>query len=141
MSFVVDCSVSIGWFLPAQRTPYVDAVVGYLGKVAGAHAWAPGLWGVEIANVLRTACKRQKLDALRAQMILAEIMELPIRIDENPARAGEVLALALRHDLSAYDAIYLDLALRLKLPIATRDENLCAAARASGVGVWQPAPE
>jgi predicted nucleic acid-binding protein len=49
-----------------------------------------------------------------------------------------LLGLALRHDLTSYDAAYLDLALRLQLPIATQDADLREAALASGVGLWKP---
>jgi predicted nucleic acid-binding protein len=138
MSLVIDCSISVGWFLPGQTTPYTTAVSSYLSRGQGAHAWVPALWGIEFANVLRTACKRRKLDGVRAQEILTETMGLPIRFDPNMARPSELLALALRHDLTSYDAAYLDLAMRLQLPIATQDAALREAALASGAGLWQP---
>jgi predicted nucleic acid-binding protein len=46
-----------------------------------------------------------------------------------------LLSLALRFQLTSYDAAYLELALRLQLPIATRDDALAEAAWAAGVGV------
>ncbi|MDP2226624.1 MAG: type II toxin-antitoxin system VapC family toxin, partial [Moraxellaceae bacterium] len=102
---------------------------------AGASAVAPALLGLELANVLRTACKRQRIIASQAQDILARLSQLPIEVDARPAEASQLLSLALRYDLSSYDAAYLELALRLQLPIATQDEALADAARASGVGI------
>lgn len=63
---------------------------------------------------------------------------VPIRVESLECRASELLGLALRHDLTSYGAAYLDLALRLQLPIATQDAALREAALASGVGLWKP---
>lgn len=65
-------------------------------------------------------------------------MLLPIGLDQENPQPKDLLALALRHDLTSYDAAYLDLALRRQLPIATKDVALREAALASGVGLWQP---
>lgn len=138
MALVVDCSVSVGWFFVSQATTYTAAVSSHLATQPGERVWVPALWEIEMTNVLRTACRRGKLNASRAQEILAEALRLPLRFAEEKPPPTEVLALALRHDLTAYDATYLDLALRLRLPIATQDAALRAAALASGVGVWMP---
>lgn len=137
MPFVVDNSVTMGWFLAPQATPYTAAVAARLATASGEQVWVPALWMLEFANVLRTACKRQKLTAARAHGIIAETLLLPIRIDNETPQPTEILALALRHDLTSYDAAYLDLALRLQLPIATQDAALRDAALASGVGIWK----
>jgi len=106
----------------AQRLLYETAV-------------APGLWPLEPANVLRTACKSGAIVAQRAQEISAEINTRPITIDTAPSSSSALLALALRFDLTSYDAAYLELALRLQLPIATQDDALMQATMAAGVGV------
>lgn len=139
MSFVIDCSVTVGWFMHAQATPYSVAISTHLSGSRRGKVWAPMLWCIELANVLRTACRRQKLDVARAQEILAGAMRLPIRLDETSTRPTDLLALSLRYDLTSYDATYLDLALRLQLPLATQDAALREAALASGVGIWMPA--
>lgn len=136
MPFVVDNSVTTGWFFGPQATPYTVAVAAHLAKTSGEHAWVPALWVLEFTNVLRTACKQRKLVASRAQEIIAEAQLLPIRID-HAHQPAEILALALRHDLTSYDAAYLDLALRLQIPIATQDAALRDAALATGVGLWK----
>ena len=132
MPFVLDNSVVCGWFLENQATPYSDSLIE---RLQGDRAAAPSLWELEFTNVLRTACLRQRMTAEAAQRVVARIGSLPIDIDRFPVPAREILALALRFGLSTYDAAYLELALRLQLPLATGDGPLRAAALASGVGV------
>ncbi|WP_449370276.1 type II toxin-antitoxin system VapC family toxin [Thiomonas sp.] len=132
MPFVIDNSVVCGWFLSNQATPYTEAIAQ---RLLDDTAIAPGLWPLELANVLRTACQRGALVAQRAQEISAEISALPITIDAQPQSPAALLALGVRFDLTSYDAAYLELALRLQLSIATQDEALMQAAMAAGVGV------
>ncbi len=63
------------------------------------------------------------------------LTELPIDIDAAPPNPAQIFDLALRYDLTGYDAVYLDLALRRSLPIATQDQALANAAVVAGVGV------
>jgi predicted nucleic acid-binding protein len=135
MTFVVDSSVASGWFLENQANDYTDAIARCLTRQRAA---APAIWELELSNVLRTCCIRQRLDAQRAQAVLVQIGKLPIDVDRAPVPRGELLALALRFGLSSYDAAYLELALRLQCPLATPDADLKAAALASGVGWLQP---
>ena len=132
MPFVIDNSVVCGWFLSNQATAYTEAVAQ---RLLDDTAVAPGLWPLELANVLRSACRRGAIVAQRAQEISAEIGTLPITIDTTPQSSSALLALALRFDLTSHDAAYLELALRLQLPIATQDDALMQAAMAAGVGV------
>lgn len=132
MAFVLDNSVVCGWFLENQATAYTDAIIG---RLRDERASVPALWELEFTNVLRTACLRQKLTAEAAQKVIAQIVSLPIDIDRHPVPASELLALSLRFGLSTYDAAYLELALRLQLPLASADGPLRSAALAAGVGV------
>ena len=131
MPFVIDNSVVSGWYLENQATPYAEAIAEQLLED---RASAPGLWELELSNVLRTACLRQRMTAEKAQQILSRIASLPIDIDRHAVPPRELLALSLRFGLSSYDAAYLELALRRQLPLATQDEALRAAALAAGVG-------
>ncbi|THF54882.1 type II toxin-antitoxin system VapC family toxin [Pseudothauera rhizosphaerae] len=131
MPFVLDNSVVAGWFLEDQATPYTDAIAMRLEED---RAVVPALWQLEFANVLRTACKRHRLAAAQAQQVIEQVCSLPIEIDRDTPGPAELFALALRYDLSCYDAAYLELALRLQIPIATKDRPLHAAASAAGVG-------
>ena len=133
--FVIDNSVVSGWLLKNQATAYSDAVATLLQT---RRAVAPPLLRVEYTNVLRTACKRQRLSAEQAYEMLAMLGELPIDLDSSVSTGPKLLDLALRHDLTAYDATYLDVALRRGAPIATQDAALANAARAAGLGVVKP---
>jgi predicted nucleic acid-binding protein len=130
--FVLDNSVLCGWFLANQASPYSDAVAGLLTEV---DAHAPWLLQLEFINVLRTACRRGTLPVASAREIVEQVALLPIRIDASPPQPAALLSLALRFQLTSYEAAYLELALRLQLPIASRDGELSEAAWASGVGV------
>lgn len=132
MPFVLDNSVVSGWYLQDQATPYTQAVADLLHED---RAWVPALWELELANVLRTTCLRQRQTAEQAQNVLTHIAQLPIDVDRQAVAPSELLGLALRFGLSSYDAAYLELALRKQLPLATKDGDLADAARAAGVGV------
>lgn len=132
MPFVLDNSVVAGWFLDNLATPYTEAIAERLEQD---RALFPGVWELEFSNVLRTACRRQRLTAHAAQDVVSQILSLPIEVDRQVVGPAALLALALRHGLSSDDAAYLELALRLQLPLATQDEALRSAALASGVGL------
>lgn len=132
MAFVLDNSVVCGWFLENQATAYTDAIIE---RLRDERASVPALWELAFTNVLRTACLRQKLTAEAAQRVISQIVSLPIDVDRHPVPASELLALSLRFGVSTYDAAYLELALRLQLPLASADGPLRSAAWASGVGV------
>lgn len=132
MAFILDNSVASGWFLENRASPYTEAIAARLNDET---AHAPALWELELTNVLRTACLRRRMTADQAQAVVANFGALPIEVDRTPVRRSELLALSVRFGLSAYDAAYLELALRLQLPIATQDGPLRDAAVAAGVGV------
>ncbi|OYY94172.1 MAG: hypothetical protein B7Y41_07540 [Hydrogenophilales bacterium 28-61-23] len=132
MPFVVDNSVVVAWFFPSQATDYTDSVLDRL-KADTAHV--PALWVLEFSNVLRKAIMGRKLASESALEIIAEAEKLPLSVDYTATTTAANLELALRHGLSSYDAAYLDLAIRLGLPIAAKDGALHDAARRAGVGV------
>jgi predicted nucleic acid-binding protein len=136
MPFVLDNSVVAGWFLDNQATPYTDAIARRLRDDI---AHVPAVWELEFTNVLRTACMRQRMNAQHAQAVIAQIADLPIRVDRHAVARSELLGLALRFGLSGYDAAYLELALRLQCPLATQDEALRFASMAAGVGCVEAA--
>jgi predicted nucleic acid-binding protein len=100
-------------------------------------AWVPGLWRLEVANVLEMGVRRKRHDAAFRDATLADLAQLPIQVDaETDQHAwGATLHLAERHQLTLYDAAYLELALRRDLPLATLDEDLRRAASAEKVAL------
>lgn len=118
MPFVLDNSVVIGWCFQNQATAYTDRVLDLL---ADETAHAPGLWVLEFSNILRKTMKAGKLDEARAMELIETISALPLSIDYTPSTIANNLELANKYGLSSYDAAYLELAMRLKLPIAARD--------------------
>ena len=135
MAFVLDNSVLSGILLGSQTTDYTRGIEARLPRE---RVLAPGLLLLECTNVLRSLCKRQRLVAAMAQQVIARLPDLNIEFDDTTPAPAKVLDLALRYDLSSYDAAYLDLALRHSLPIATQDAELANAARVAGVGVMDP---
>lgn len=131
---VLDSSVALAWVLPGERT---QAVEGLLDAVAADGALAPGLWPLEVANVLLQAERARRLAPGERGRALAALGTLPIAIDaETPARAwGETVALAEAHGLTCYDAAYLEVAARAGLPLATLDRRLARAAAERGVAL------
>lgn len=121
-----------GWLTESQSSAYADAVAE---RLKTSRAIAPPPLRLEVTNVLRMACKRQRLIAAQAHAMLTALAALPIDIDVTAPNPAQILDLALWHALTAYDAMYLDLALRRALPVATQDLALADAARAAGVGV------
>ncbi len=131
MPFVLDNSVVTGWYLPSQATDYSKAVAI---RLETDKALVPQLWQLELANVLKTACTKGRLTQSQARQILDTLSQLPIEVD-NAAPPGQrpLFELAMRYNLSSYDAVYLELAMRHGLPLATQDEQLKLAATAAGV--------
>jgi predicted nucleic acid-binding protein len=134
LSLVIDNSVVLAWCFEDEQTA---AIMALLDLVAEDGAMAPQLWPVEALNGLLTAERRGRIDADLHRRLAGFLADLPISIDDETAsRTWTTTArLAELHGLTAYDATYLELALRLGLPLATRDTALIAAARTAGVAL------
>jgi predicted nucleic acid-binding protein len=130
--FVLDASMTLSWAFESESTPFTVAVLKSLETV---HAITPALWSFEVASVLRTAERKGRIDAAAQAVFLERLRLLPVAIEHRPAAwlAQQILPLARTHQLSAYDAAYLELAIREGLPLATLDDDLRRAAPAAGV--------
>lgn len=128
--FVVDASVGAAWLLPDEATPRTEAA---LDATATHELWVPALWVLEISNLLLRAQHRRRIDAHKRRELAAAAAGLRLRIDREAVALTRLDELAAEHALTAYDACYLELALRRRLPLATRDEALAAACAAAGV--------
>jgi len=133
--FVVDASVGFSWVYQSQATNDTDALLNDV--VSGAAVVVPTLWFFEIANVLLIAERRKKLTAAQRKAALKSLEALTLNIDEEGHRSAfrKTSEISDKYGLSIYDGTYLELALRRKLPIASRDEPLRAAAKKAGVDV------
>ena len=123
-AFVVDASVSAAWFLPDEATPFTEAA---LQGTATNEVWVPALWLLEIGNLLLSAQRRKRIADPKRRELVAAAAALRLRVDREPVSMVELDALAAHFGLSAYDAAYLELALRRGLPLATLDAALLAA--------------
>ena len=130
--FVLDASVALSWCFADEENPYARMVLHMLRE---ADAIVPTIWPLEIANALVVAERRRRLKPTETSRFLSLIEGLDIVMDPGtPSHAfGETLSLARRHGLSAYDAAYLELAVRDALPLATLDGDLKNAARKLGL--------
>lgn len=135
--FVLDSSVALGWMFEDERDGYSEAA---LKCVTEGTALVPWLWHSEIGNILSRAVKLKRITLARAAQSLDLASHLRIETVSLNEHAGFWMSRALDFDLTAYDAQYLELALRRQVPLATKDNRLAAAARAHGVLHWQPAP-
>lgn len=134
MSFVVDNSVALAWCFEDEQT---DAIMALLDRVCDEGAVAPQLWPIEALNGLLMAERRRRIDSLLRRRLSGFLQALPIEIDTETAGRtwSEIAELAERHRLTSYDATYLELALRLGLPLATTDKALGAAAASAGASL------
>lgn len=136
--FVVDCSIAVAWCFEDEVTPALDAL---LDKVQVDGAIVPSLWTIEVANVLTGAVRRQRISREHMHERLVVLDMLPIETDTQgmgPVWRSSVLALVETEALTAYDAIYLELAIRRGLVLATNDQALRRAAKRRGVIVTPP---
>jgi len=134
-SFVLDCSVAVAWLLEDERVPGADVLLDRLD--GGGQAVVPGLWRLELGNVLAVAERRGRIGATGIARCLGLLGRLPIVTDRHTEERAlrEILELARREYVTTYDAAYLELAVRRGLPLATLDRSLARAARRVGVEV------
>lgn len=130
MPFVADNSVVVAWHFASQATPETARM---FNRLATDMAFAPPVWRLEFTHVLTKAVRNQRITEPEAFRIVAQQNMLNFAVNEAAASAEDLLQLALRHQLSSYDASYLELAIRLQLPLATKDEALGKAALSAGV--------
>jgi predicted nucleic acid-binding protein len=130
--FVLDASVALSWHFEDEVSPYADSVLDRLGRDT---AHVPSLWSLEVTNGLVLAERKRLLTSARFLRAVELSLSLPVVVHEFSL--GRVLdnvaGLAREYNLAAYDAAYLDLAIREGLPIATQDDDLLAATRRAGL--------
>lgn len=132
-----SCAIKAGHDIPGQTLRCGRSGAGCVAqlRLEFAEAHVPSLWLWETGNVLVQAEGRRRITAAAIHSFLGLLEGLPIRIDHAGITTiwHDTLALARTHRLTSYDAAYLELALRLGLPLASRDQALQAAATSEGV--------
>jgi predicted nucleic acid-binding protein len=131
--FVLDASMAVAWCFPDEATPFTEGVLRLFAR--GAEAITPGIWPLEVANALVLGERSKRISMAQITVLLNRIARLAISVEgSDPARSfTEIFAIARQEHLTAYDAAYAELALRLALPLATLDEDLQRAARRAGI--------
>ncbi|NOY99685.1 MAG: type II toxin-antitoxin system VapC family toxin [Chloroflexi bacterium] len=133
--FVLDTSVVMAWCFEDEASDYADAV---LEQLTDGYALAPGIWPLEVGNVLVVAERRGRMTKAESVHFLELLRQLPIEVEMSsaPRMFAAVIGLAREQSLSSYDAAYLDLAMRAGLPLATLDSALREAALRCGVPIF-----
>jgi len=132
MALVLDASVALAWCFEDEVSAFTDRVQESLARDA---ALVPAIWALEVANALRVGERRQRLLGADVARFVELMCALPILVDAPlvPRDLGPVLSLARAHDISSYDAAYIELAAREGLPLATQDSRLRVTAKRVGV--------
>jgi predicted nucleic acid-binding protein len=132
---VVDASVALAWCFPDEGSDYADRV---LVALEGHAILVPALWSIEITNALLVAERRKRVRQLETRRFIDLLSDLKV---EREARSvadavSNVLPLGREYVLSAYDAAYLDVAIRHGVPLATLDSNLRRASTRAGIEIF-----
>lgn len=138
---MLDCSIAISWCLPDESNGYADRTLALLQSNIGAvEAVVPGIWSLEVANTLLVSQRRQRMTAIQVKTAVDNIKSIAIVVDQLTSEAALFATLELGRDynLAAYDAAYLELAIRRGLPMATSDNRLIEAAKDCGVFLEDP---
>lgn len=135
MALVLDSSICLSWFFPDERTSFTDTA---LDVAANEECWVPSLWRLEFSNALLVAERRRRLTRAERLQMLDEASRLRLRVDAHVHDLRQISTLASQHGLSAYDSAYLELAMRLGVPMITLDNDLAAAAMTAGLTVHAP---
>jgi predicted nucleic acid-binding protein len=128
----------MAWCFTEEATEFPKALLSRLSNLTDS-AVVPALWLYEVVNVVELAVRKGRIPREKALAFLESLVDLPIQV-ENPSRTqvfGAVRTLAGQYQPTAYDAAYLELAIRHNLPIASLDKALARAALAAGVNSVQ----
>jgi predicted nucleic acid-binding protein len=136
--FVIDASIVLTWCFPDENAATAQHVASLFGR--GDIAVAPSFWPHEVLNALLVGEKRKRVSKELIRSFLNDLAVLPVVLEQFPAKVvfDRIQRLSREHDLTAYDAAYLDLALDNDLPLATLDADLAKACKKARVPLLQP---
>ena len=127
---VIDCSVAAAWLMPDEPSSTANQLLDAASKTVFV---LPVLFKLELANLLCNAMRRKHLNPALLSQLAREVQALPMRFESLGLSFDALLAGAVHHDLTPDDYIYLEMAKRLNLPLATLDTKLADSAKAAGV--------
>ena len=135
MNFVLDNSVVMRWYFGDGSASDLEYASRVLDSMASAEVLVPGVWGLEVANVLARAEAKGLTTEARTETFVGMLNRMDISTDSATSvqALSGILQLVRRYNLSSYDASYLELAMREDLPLATLDDDLRRAAQRAGV--------
>ena len=132
MNWVLDSSLALAWALPDEFSQRADEFLDQLTPASG--FWVPALWWYKVSNALLMAQQRNRIKEVDRLQAIDLLSQLPLQTDTpNTEIVRYIQELAFAHSLSAYDASYLELALRKGLGLATFDGRLKQAAEKAGL--------
>ncbi len=139
MSFVLDNSVAMRWYFGDGSSQELAYSARVLDALKSTNAVVPGIWGLEVANVLVRSEAQGLATEARSEAFVGMLQRMSIRVDSatSTQALASTIQLARRYKLSAYDAAYLEVALREGLPLATLDDKLLKAAKRAGVAKFE----
>jgi predicted nucleic acid-binding protein len=128
--------MTMAWCFPDEATPHTEAVFNILQE--DHEIFVPTLWPYEVANVLLGAVRKQRISSAKARDFMDDLESFTIKIDDGTAKVWEsIYGIAEQHRLTSYDAAYLELAMRKRLPLASLDEDLSQAALSVGLRLFE----
>ena len=133
---VIDASVALAWCFPDEASDYADSVLLALENET---AIIPAIWAVEVANALLVGERRKRIRQPEIRRFVDLLKNLSVVEDRQPFAdtVSNVLPLAREHNLSAYDAAYLDVAVRHEIPLASLDHALRKACTTAGIRIFR----
>lgn len=137
MNFVIDNSVVMRWFFGDGKPQDLSYARSVLDAMKSANAIVPAVWGLEVSNVVSRAEAQGLVSEARSEAFIEMLAGIAIEVDaaSSDHALSSTLNLARRYKLSAYDASYLELALRQGVALATLDVDLRKAAKKAGVKI------
>jgi len=132
---VVDASIALAWCFPDETSDYAD---GVLVSLEGKTMLVPAVWSLEIANAILVGERRKRLNRPEINQFTVLLESLSLVQDTRPIvnHVNDVLPLARKYGLTAYDAAYLELSIRNRAPLATLDVRLQKAAKQAGIKIF-----
>lgn len=137
MAVVVDASIALGWLLLSQASSLTRAALAFVERESG---WVPAHFAIEVVRTLRSHERRGLIAAENVDVAIILLRSQALKQDQVSAveQMSTIVALARTHRLRVADASYLELSVRLKLPLATKDTALARAAECAGVALFRP---